>query len=141
MRKRPINASVKDSLNTGPVAPDKFAVADRALAEVSVVAQERIPEPILSDMAEVNAAFVPGTRVTRKRPKGESVIIRETFSLPPGESAQIDTARQRSAMTGLMVNRSEIIRAGIAALQVLDDATFLRIVSAVPKLKTGRPAG
>lgn len=56
--------------------------------------------------------FVPGTRIARKRPKGESVIIRETFSLPPGESAQIDTACQRSAMAGLMVNRSEIIRAG-----------------------------
>ncbi len=141
MKKRPLDALVENSLNTGPATTDKFAAADRALAEVPDASKEPVAEPIPSEVMGVNAAFVPGTRVTRKRPKGESVIIRETFSLPPGESAQIDTARRRSAMAGLMVNRSEIIRAGIAALQVLDDATFLQVVSTVPKLKTGRPAG
>ena len=78
-------------------------------------------------------------RVTRKMPKRESVIIRETFSLPPDESARIDAMRMRAAKAGVMLNRSEIIRAGIAALTQLDEAPFLTIANNVPKLKTGRP--
>lgn len=78
-------------------------------------------------------------RVTRKMPKRESVIIRETFSLPPDESARIDAMRMRAAKADVMLNRSEIIRAGIAALTQLDEAPFLTSANNVPQLKTGRP--
>lgn len=58
--------------------------------------------------------------LTKKAPKGDSVIIRETFSIPPDESAALDAMRVRAAKAGVMLNRSEIVRAGIAALRLLD---------------------
>lgn len=84
------------------------------------------------------SAVTSDVRVTKKVPKGESSIVRETFSLPPADSAEIEAVRRRGAVTGVMLNRSEVIRAGIAALMTIDDETFNRVVSGVPKLKSGR---
>ena len=77
-------------------------------------------------------------RVIKKVPKGESSIVRETFSLPPADSADIEAVRRRGAAAGVMLNRSEVVRAGIAALLKIDELTFNEVVSGVPKLKSGR---
>jgi hypothetical protein len=77
-------------------------------------------------------------RVTEKVPKGESSVVRETFSLPPNDSSAIEAVRRRGAVAGVMLNRSEVVRAGIAALLKVDGKTFNEVVSGVPKLKSGR---
>lgn len=84
------------------------------------------------------SADEPNVRVTKKVPKGDSSIVRETFSLPPLDSELIEAVRQRGAVVGVMLNRSEVVRAGVAALMTLDEDTFKRVVSGVPKLKSGR---
>ena len=142
--------SIKDRLKAAVSETDRFAAADQAMATGALVPLEPVKKlqasektvPVMETPSNkiVNAEFVGGARDTKKVPKGESVIIRETFSLPPEESSRIDKARQRSAVAGVMINRSEVIRAGIAALHRLDDKTFQEIVSSVPKLKTGRPS-
>ncbi len=91
------------------------------------------PPPVTPDLTQ-------NPRVVQKVAKGNSRIIRETFSLPPAESEVIENIRRRCAVVGVMLNRSEVIRAGISALQKLDEPSFLEVVSRIPKLKTGRPA-
>lgn len=140
--------SMKDRFKAGVSSTDKFEAAEAAMAVGALAApaptalavQAQPPAKVAGSVKALNADFVPGARVTKKTPKGDSVIIRETFSLPPGESMDIDAARRRCAVAGVMLNRSEVIRAGIAALAKLDDATFLAVTSSVPKLKTGRPS-
>lgn len=152
--------SLKDRLAAGVAQPDKFAAADQAMSAgalspssaytvpppaVKVEEQKPVvPHPVAAEelataIKPFNSGFVKGARVTKKIPKGESVIIRETFSLPPGDSACIDALRLRAAKSGVMLNRSEIIRAGIAALAMLNETQFADVTNEVPKLKTGRP--
>ena len=37
------------------------------------------------------------------------------------------------------IKKSELLRAGVAALQAMSDQAFLAALGAVPSLKTGRP--
>ena len=84
-------------------------------------------------------ATPPGSRVTLKGAVGDSSIIRETFSMPPADSALIDQLRQRIAAQGVILNRSEILRAALAALSALPDSLLAEAGNNVPKMKTGRP--
>lgn len=124
------------------VAPsDKFAAAEAAMATgtldtIAAAPVAPTPEP---PVASTVAARVTVSRVKKKESVGDSAIIRETFSLPPGDSDLIDELRQRSAAQGVMLNRSEMLRAGLVALCALPDSKLVEIGNQVPKMKTGRP--
>lgn len=121
---------------------DKFAAAEAAMATGTLEAAATAPifqTPGAAALASPVAARTPSSRATKKESVGDSAIIRETFSMPPGDSDLIDQLRQRSAAQGVMLNRSEILRAGLAALRTLSDAKLVEIGNAVPKMKTGRP--
>ena len=124
------------------VAPsDKFAAAEAAMATrtldtVAAAPVASTPEP---PVASTVAASFTVSRATKKESVGDSAIIRETFSMPPGDSDLIDQLRQRSAAQGVMLNRSEILRAGLVALCALPDSKLIEIGNLVPKMKTGRP--
>lgn len=149
-------SSLKERLAAGVAQKDKYAAADLAMSAGALSPTQPVPSVVpppavqpATQSAEpptpakkpkaVNAGIVKGARVTRKEPKGESAIIRETFSLPPDESRRIDGLRMRAAQAGVMLNRSEVVRAGIAALAMLNDTQFSAVTNDVPKLKTGRP--
>ena len=136
--------SLKEKMAAGMAQPDKFAAADAAMSAGTLdrPAPAPVGTPTPTPKPKRSRAPDAKSRVgsSRKQPKGDSAIIRETFSLPPDESAQIDSMRLRSAQAGVMLNRSETIRAGIAALRYLDEKAFAEVVARVPKLKTGRPS-
>ena len=120
---------------------DKFAAAEAAMATGSLESAATAPIAPAAETPLENtvAASVQVSRSTKKESVGDSAIIRETFSMPPGDSDLIDQLRQRSAAQGLMLNRSEILRAGLAALSTLSDAKLVEIGNRVPKMRTGRP--
>lgn len=121
-------------------AKDKFAAADQAMAEGALAPPHAAPVPPVAEPEATPAPkAVRPSRTTRKQPRGESVIIRETFSMPPDESARIDQARMRAARLGVILNRSEVVRAGIAALALLDEDQLAEVAGNVEKIKTGRP--
>ena len=72
-----------------------------------------------------------------KKPK----LVRDSFTIPKAEFAAIETLKTRAIALGTSVKKSELLRAGLMALQGLNDATFKAALSAVPTLKTGRPTG
>lgn len=71
-----------------------------------------------------------------KKPK----LVRDSFSIPKDEFAAIDVLKTRAIALGTSVKKSELLRAGLMALQGLGDAAFKAALAAVPTLKTGRPA-
>lgn len=71
-----------------------------------------------------------------KKPK----LVRDSFSIPKDEFAAIDALKTRAIALGTSVKKSELLRAGLMALQGLGDAAFKAALAAVPTLKTGRPA-
>ncbi|MDZ4282590.1 MAG: hypothetical protein U1C04_17715 [Hydrogenophaga sp.] len=70
-----------------------------------------------------------------KKPK----LVRDSFTIPKAEFAAIETLKTRAIAMGTSVKKSELLRAGLMALQGLNDAAFKAALSAVPTLKTGRP--
>ncbi len=72
-----------------------------------------------------------------KKPK----LVRDSFTIPKAEFAAIETLKTRAIALGTSVKKSELLRAGLMALQGLNDAAFKAALSAVPTLKTGRPTG
>lgn len=71
-----------------------------------------------------------------KKPK----LVRDSFTIPKAEFAAIDTLKTRAIAMGSSVKKSELLRAGLMLLTGLSDSAFKAALTAVPTLKTGRPA-
>ncbi|MDT7515946.1 hypothetical protein [Rhodoferax mekongensis] len=71
-----------------------------------------------------------------KKPK----MVRDSFTIPKNEYDVLDVLKMRAAKLGSPVKKTELIRAGMKAIAALSDAAFKAALSAVPSLKTGRPA-
>lgn len=67
-------------------------------------------------------------------------LVRDSFTIPKGEYAVLQDLKQRAGRLGRPSKKSEVLRAGVQALAAMTDAAFLARVSAVPTVKTGRPA-
>jgi hypothetical protein len=78
----------------------------------------------------------PSDKTGSKKPK----LVRDSFTIPKNEFAAIDALKARAIALGTSVKKSELLRAGLMALQGLSDAAYKAALSAVPTLKTGRPA-
>ena len=64
-----------------------------------------------------------------------------SFTMPRGDYELIGALKQRCLGLGLAKSKSELLRAGLAALHQMPDAGLTRIVMAVESVKTGRPRG
>lgn len=71
-----------------------------------------------------------------KKPK----LVRDSFTIPKNEFAAIEALKARAIALGTSVKKSELLRAGLMTLQGLSDTAYKAALSAVPTLKTGRPA-
>lgn len=74
-----------------------------------------------------------------KIPVKKAKLIRDSFTIPKAEYAAIDELKTRAVALGTSVKKSELLRAGLMALQALSDAAYKRALAVVPALKTGRP--
>lgn len=71
--------------------------------------------------------------------KVKAKLVRDSFTMPKLEYAQITGVKQRAAKLGRPTKKSEVLRAAVALLSALPDAALLAALQAVPSLKTGRP--
>ena len=71
-----------------------------------------------------------------KKPK----LVRHAFSMPEVEYAQVAMLKKRIASLGGNVKRSELLRAGLALLAVLDNVELTAVMARVDRIKTGQPA-
>jgi hypothetical protein len=67
-------------------------------------------------------------------------LVRDSFSLPKAEYATIDTLKKRAMTMGVSAKKSELLRAGLMWLSGASDSALKAALTAVPTLKTGRPA-
>ena len=65
-------------------------------------------------------------------------VQRETFTMLPAESRKIDEVRTRAAAKKLFTTRSAIVRAGVMALERLNDEQLLQVIGRLPIVKPGR---
>jgi Arc/MetJ-type ribon-helix-helix transcriptional regulator len=68
-----------------------------------------------------------------------SVAVRATFSLPSTTLEEIENLRAKFAKKGYILNRSELIRAGLLALDALPERSAIKAIGELERLKAGRP--
>jgi hypothetical protein len=67
-------------------------------------------------------------------------VIRDSFTMPEDDYALIDKTQRRFMRLAIMLNKGEILRAGLHALEELSNAELKELSVKVEKVKTGRPA-
>ena len=93
--------------------------------------------------ARKRAASPPASPPPKPAPAAEGKpkqkLVRDSFTIPKNEYAVLAMLKQRGVGLGHPVKKSELLRAGIAALQAMPDEALILALRAVPSLKTGRP--
>lgn len=74
----------------------------------------------------------------KERAKKEKVV-RDTFTMPRSDYEKIAMLTQRCLDEGVVVKKSELLRAGLLLLEAASREHLRAAVSAVEKIKTGRP--
>jgi hypothetical protein len=115
-RRKDMSSKLKSSLEAeDQTLDDRFAKADVALGQRKT-----------------------GSR--KKTPKTQQVV-RDTFSMPPADHDLIQELRQQLIQEhGVVLNKSEILRAGLHALQELPAEQRLAAAQSIETLKPGRKA-
>src|SRR2546427_11390597 len=108
---------------------DKFAKAEVALSGGEQPASARAGRSrttVTARPASVRA--VPLEKVTR-----------DSFTMPSTDYEKISQLRARCLKAGLSVTKSEIMRAGLHALERLSLEHLREVITSLEKVKTGRP--
>lgn len=107
----------------------------KALASTQALA--KLPSKVKAQPAVKPSVKVMAEKTSKqKKPK----LVRDSFTIPKAEYLVLDDLKQRAVRTGTPTKKSELLRAGIKALAAMTDAGFKAALSAVPTIKTGRPA-
>lgn len=102
-------------------------------------AQPATPSPVAKKTAAKKVAAKAVAEPTLAA-KVKHKLVRDSFTIPKPEYAVLEALKQRAANLKRPAKKSELLRAGISALDAMTDKAFLAALSGVPSLKTGRPA-
>ena len=69
----------------------------------------------------------------------KSKMVRDSFTFPVAEYEELKELKQRAIRLSRPAKKSEVLRAGLLALQAMNDRAFCKAIDAVPTIKTGRP--
>jgi len=121
-------------------AAEKVELAGPPSTKVAASAKRKtLSATLAKTVAAVNPSpeALPEPKVAKEK---KQKMVRDSVTIPKAEYHVLDAMKQRAAQLQTMVKKTELIRAGIKHLSNLPDAAFLAAISAVPSLKTGRPA-
>ena len=114
-------------------SPLKKAVKSRVKAKPSTQAKTAVK-------SAVKTAVKPVIKTAKVEKAKKPKMIRDSFTIPKTEYLVIDALKERAGKLSRAAKKSELLRAGVKALAAMSDAAFLAALSAVPTIKTGRPA-
>ncbi|MBT9591129.1 MAG: hypothetical protein IV089_09500 [Thiobacillus sp.] len=67
-------------------------------------------------------------------------LVRDSFTMPETEYAVIALLKKRCLDAGVSAKKSEILRAAIAGMAKMSDASVIAAIRKLKVIKTGRPA-
>jgi len=148
---KPINKT-KPIVNTSSASPASAGKTAQAKKPASAVVPALAKKSGVNkaQSSKVNAATAKAS-ATASKPKQvpvvviaskakKSKLIRDSFTIPEHEYKLIQVLKERAHKHGLPLKKSELLRAGILKLIELKDDMFLKAISSVDIIKTGRPA-
>lgn len=116
----------------------KTPAAQRAKA--AEPAAKALPSPPLAKGAKPPKAMKADKPAKGAEKARKPKLVRDSFTIPKAEYEVIAALKLRAAKLGQTPKKSELLRAGIKLLAGLGDQALLASLSAVPSIKTGRPA-
>lgn len=117
------------------------ATADKPTAAASRAAGAEAPAPAKDVKQQGKKPEAKPAKPTKpaEEPKPKAKLVRDSFTMPKAEYELLAVLKQRGTQLHRHVKKSELLRAGIAALHSMSDKNFLLALDRAPSLKTGRP--
>ncbi|OIQ80289.1 hypothetical protein GALL_379660 [mine drainage metagenome] len=129
-RKRPTRATKAAAVS----APATAAAPDAAIAEIKVAKTAKLKTP-----GRVAAATPPAREVREEKHKKKK-MVRDSFTMPESDHAQIAVLKERCLKSGVSAKKSEVLRAALKCLASLSDLELTKSITDLDFIKTGRPA-
>jgi hypothetical protein len=117
--------------------PTRAAVAAKKPVAKKTAAKTAAPPAGKSARAKTPAAAGVAAVAKTKHHK----LVRDSFTIPKAEYTTLQNLKARALSLKHAAKKSELLRAGVSALNAMADKDFLAALNAVPSLKTGRPKG
>ena len=89
--------------------------------------------------SKVSVAGSDGKSKAAVATKIKHKLVRDSFTIPQAEYEILEGLKVRAANLKRPTKKSELLRAGVAALHAMTDKAFLSALNGVTSLKTGRP--
>lgn len=124
-------AKTKAAVAAKPVA--KTVAKPAANATPKKVAAKPAVKPVVK--TEAKSAAKPVKAEKPRKPK----LVRDSFTIPKTEYVVLQALKERAERLTRPAKKSEILRAGVAALAAMSDLAYLQALAKVPAIKTGRP--
>jgi hypothetical protein len=96
--------------------------------------------PVKKAVHEPEPFAAKGNKAGKPAKAKKAKLIRDSFTMPDGEYALIAALKKRCLEAGVSAKKSEILRAAVANLAKLSDASVVAAVRRLEVIKTGRPA-
>ena len=109
---------------------DRFERAEAVLSSSERAAGARAEKPVDASARR---------RPTPVRGAPAEKVIRDSFTMPSRDYRKITQLREKCLKAGINMTKSEILRAGVHALEELSVDSLRAVVQSVEKVKTGRP--
>ena len=117
--------------------------AHAATPRSAVAAKPPAAQPPASKAVLKPSRAAPAAKKTaapaKPLPEPKAKLVRDSFTMPKAEYAAIEQLKRRALVLDRPAKKSELLRAGIKALNALSDAALIAALQAVPTIKTGRP--
>jgi len=113
-----------------------------AAAKKTIRRPAAAPKPIPTQKAvQVAKPAAMQKQKDAKPAKAKKVkLVRDSFTMPEPEYAVIALLKKRCLNAGVAAKKSEILRAAVAGLAQLSDASVVSAIRRLEVIKTGRPA-
>jgi len=136
-RARKTTAAAPATRRSAPATARSTTAAAKKTATRTPVSRK---SPPVKKAAHEPEPFVAKGNKAGKPPKTKKAkLIRDSFTMPDGEYAQIAALKKRCLDAGVSAKKSEILRAAVANLAKLSDASVVAAVRRLEVIKTGRP--
>lgn len=114
----------------------KEALADSLKAEdVAFKTRLEKADALFGERAEPESPPPVPSIAGEEKPK----VIRDSFTLPASDYDLIAALKKRCLESAINVNKSELVRAGLHALNAMTESELAQIIESLEKVKTGRP--
>ena len=146
MRKPSIGSALTSSLRAEQKSVDqrfgelsrRLARADHALRETEEDESKLIERVRVSGSgAGQHSLILEDSETDEKRNVSSNAVVRANFSMPIADYDLISQVRDRCSRGGVILSQSEILRAGLHALQSLPLAQLLTLAKSIEHLKPG----